>query len=419
MKTHLTFILILATVAATLWPGRMVAQTASAEADTLASRGVCPYVPAIAIGAAGLGVGVAAHKAWPHHYSVADMEVKGDRGTSEFQFVPLAMPWVLKAAGVPTRSGWGRMAVSQAVGVGLMAGSVKLIKDNVSSLRPDGSDARSFPSGHTAWAFLGATMAAHELAGTSAWYAMGAYGIATAVAVERVLDRHHYPADVMAGAGIGILSSELGYLIGDLVFGRRQLSLNGRDLRQNSNFSFLSLSTGLNLPLGKVRAGGTEVERMPALSAAFHGAWAIDDHWGLGLELGLLSTPLILNVAHERTYVKNLSALGITLMLQYVCVLSSRVSLTADAGVGYRKNFGLKVQDNALRAGSGTPVGRVDVGCVVRMAPRFSAKVSVGYEISHYKFTVSPSTAFHTTEAATCSGTSSALLFSLSSRYEF
>ncbi|MCM1522066.1 MAG: phosphatase PAP2 family protein [Muribaculaceae bacterium] len=378
-----------------------------------------PYIPALAFGVGALGTGVAGRYSYSHHFHIDPIKIKSDRGTNYLEYAPLALPWVAKVAGVRTRSGWGRMAVSQAISVGIMAATVKAMKDGISSQRPDGSDYRSFPSGHTAWAFMGATAAANELAATSAWYAFGAYTFATGIAVERVIDRHHYPTDVMAGAGIGILSSELGYILGDLIFGQHQLSIRGRDLRDNSNFSFLSVETGLNLPLGRVRAGQTIIERLPALSAGFRGGFGISDHWGLGLELGLLSTPLIVNVNYDKTYVKPLTALGFMVAPYYTCALSKRFSIMADVGAGYRKNFALNVDDNAVEAGGGTPVGKVDLGCVVRFTGRFSAKATVGYEISHYKFNLRPSESYHTPEHASTSGTTSSLLLSISSRYEF
>ncbi len=191
-----------------------------------------------------------------------------DRGTDWLQYAPLAAPWILKATGVPTRSGWGRMAVSQGIATMLMAGSVKTLKETVSSTRPDGSDTHSFPSGHTAWAFMGATMMARELADVSPWYAVGAYAVATGIAVERAVDRHHYPTDIVAGAGIGILSAQLGYWLGDIIFGDRNLDIRAEGLRLNTNVSYLSLQTGLALPLGPVKAGDTRLQRLPALSAA-------------------------------------------------------------------------------------------------------------------------------------------------------
>lgn len=393
----------------------------SAAADTVRPHRVeiNPYLPAAAIGAGALGAGIAGKYTYPHHFDIQPVKQKGNGVTNYLQYAPLALPWVAKAAGAETRSGWGRMAVSQGLSAAIMIGAVKAMKDNVSSPRPDGSDSRSMPSGHTAWAFMGATAAANELASTSAWFAFGAYTFATGIAVERVVDRHHYPTDVMAGAGIGIISTELGYLLGDLIFGDHQLSIKGRDLRDNSNFPFLSVETGLNLPIGRVRAGNAVIERLPALSAGFRGGLALSDHWGLGLEAGLLSTPLIVNVNYDKTYVKPLTSIGFMVTPYYTCVLSNRVSIMADAGAGYRKNLALNVEGRAVEAGGGTPVGKIDAGCVVRFTGRFSAKATVGYEVSRYSFKLRPSDAYHITEPASVTGVTSSLLLSISSRYEF
>lgn len=387
--------------------------------DSIAPRPVAPWVAA-GSGALMLGGGVAAHYGYPRNVEVASPGVRSSRGTGVLQYVPLAMPWALKAAGVHTRSGWGQMAVSQAFGVGIMAGSVKLIKNGVSSLRPDGSDYHSFPSGHTAWAFMGATVMAIELAEQSPWYALGGYTLATAIAVERVMDAHHYPADVMAGAGIGMLSAQLGYLIGDLICGRPAGSLTGHDISPRGNYSYLSVATGLSMPLGCVRAGGTVIQRLPALVTALRGGWAIDDHWGLGLELGVTSTPLITDVAHDRTFVKSQCSVGVSVVPYYNLSLSRRVSLQAEAGVGYRHNLPLNLDDaDAITIGTSSPVGRVGVGCVVKMNSHFSARAQVGYEMSRYRYTVRPSADYHITEAASARGVGSAILVSLSSRYEF
>lgn len=387
--------------------------------DSIAARQAAPWVSAGA-GAMMLGGGLATHYAYPHSFKTAEDGKHGSRGADVVQYLPLATPWVLKAAGVQTRSGWGQMAVSQAFGVGIMAGSVKLFKNSVSSLRPDGSDYRSFPSGHTAWAFMGATVMAIELVDRSPWYALGGYTLATAVAVERVVDAHHYPADVMAGAGIGVLSAQIGYMLGDLICGHPAGAFTGHDISSGGNYSFLSVATGLSMPLGRVRAGETVIQRLPALTTGIRGGWAIDDHWGLGVELGVMSTPLITDVAHDRTYVKNQTSVGVSVVPYYNLSLSDRISFQAEAGVGYRHNMPLKLDDaDAVTTGTSSPVGRIGVGCVVKMNSHFSARAQVGYEVSRYRYTVRPSADYHISQPASAHGVGSAILVSLSSRYEF
>jgi hypothetical protein len=78
--------------------------------------------------------------------------------------------------------------------------------------RPDNSNAFSFPSGHTAQAFATATFMAKEYKDQSIWYAVGAYGMATTVGAMRIMNNRHWVSDVFAGAGIGILSTNIAYL---------------------------------------------------------------------------------------------------------------------------------------------------------------------------------------------------------------
>ena len=96
-------------------------------------------------------------------------------------------------------------------GEAIMFASVVALKRLTLIERPDGS-AHAFPSGHTAQAFLAASIVHTELRHKSQWYGVGAYTIATSVAVLRMVNDKHWQSDVVAGAGIGILSAHLAYL---------------------------------------------------------------------------------------------------------------------------------------------------------------------------------------------------------------
>ncbi|WP_400191635.1 phosphatase PAP2 family protein [Hymenobacter sp. B81] len=87
-----------------------------------------------------------------------------------------------------------------------------VLKNTTKVLRPDGTTRNSFPSGHTAQAFLAASIVHTEFRDQSQWYGVGAYTIATSVAALRMLNDRHWQSDVVAGAGVGILSAHLGYL---------------------------------------------------------------------------------------------------------------------------------------------------------------------------------------------------------------
>lgn len=134
------------------------------------------------------------------------------------QFAPAAVMVGMKAFGAPSRSSWGRMLASDAFSVALMAGVVNTLKNTTHVERPDGTNNHSFPSGHTATAFMTATMLNKEYGHLSPWIGVGAYGAATATGLMRMANNKHWLSDVLTGAGIGILSTEVGYYIADHIF---------------------------------------------------------------------------------------------------------------------------------------------------------------------------------------------------------
>lgn len=154
----------------------------------------------------------------------------------------------LKIAGVEGRSDWGRYLASTAMSYGIMAAFVNGIKYTAKEMRPDGSTANSWPSGHTATAFVGATLLHKEYGLTrSPWYSVAGYGVATATGVMRVLNNRHWVSDVLSGAGIGIMSGELAYALSDLLFKERGL-LRGDISGERSIIdhpSFFSISMGI------------------------------------------------------------------------------------------------------------------------------------------------------------------------------
>lgn len=165
------------------------------------------------------------------------------------QYVPLALAIGLKIGGVESRSDWPRFWASSAASAAIMAGLVNGIKYTASEMRPDGSTRNSWPSGHTATAFLAATILHKEYGLTrSPWYSVGAYTLATATGVMRVLNNRHWISDVLSGAGIGILSVELGYGLMDLLFKNRGLQRGDLaihpDLRTNPSFFAISMGIG-------------------------------------------------------------------------------------------------------------------------------------------------------------------------------
>ena len=65
----------------------------------------------------------------------------------------------------------------------------------------------------------------------------------------RIRKNRHWASDVAAGAGIGILATELGYCITDALFRNKGLDITGReDIISNRGYkpSFVGIRTGFN-----------------------------------------------------------------------------------------------------------------------------------------------------------------------------
>jgi membrane-associated phospholipid phosphatase len=134
------------------------------------------------------------------------------------QYAPLATQLCMGMIGIEGRSKnrW-QILVSDAMAATIMATVVNGMKYSINRTRPNGSD-HSFPSGHTATAFMGATLLAHEYGHKSVWIPISGYTVAAATGALRVLNNSHYVSDVLVGAAVGILSAELAYWATDAIF---------------------------------------------------------------------------------------------------------------------------------------------------------------------------------------------------------
>ena len=212
----------------------------------------------------------------------------------------------LKLAGVEGRSDWPRLLASAGMGYGIMALFVNTIKYTAKEMRPDGTSANSWPSGHTATAFVGATLLHKEYGLTrSPWYSVAGYGVATATGVMRVLNNRHWISDVLSGAGLGILSGELGYAICDLLFKGKGLLRN--DIPGMASVithpSFFSISMGIGFGTRDLDfdmseyAWSDDMDNMnlkfqASTAVAAEGAYFFNPYIGVGGRLRVKSTPI-------------------------------------------------------------------------------------------------------------------------------
>lgn len=127
------------------------------------------------------------------------------------QYAPIAAVYGLKLCGIKGKHGYGDMTVILGTACTLMGAAVYTMKNVTKVERPDGSARNSFPSGHTATAFMGAELLRREYRDVSPWIGVAGYAVAAGTGFFRMYNNRHWLTDVIAGAGIGILSVQAAY----------------------------------------------------------------------------------------------------------------------------------------------------------------------------------------------------------------
>ena len=144
--------------------------------------------------------------------SVQQINEGNTRADDIVQFLPAAAFLALEASRVEAKGEFEDRFLSFTLAYGFMASGVLCIKDNFRQLRPDSSAFNTFPSGHTATAFVSAELIRHYYRNASALYGIAAYTLAAMVGFGRIYNNEHWFGDVLCGAGIGILSARLAIL---------------------------------------------------------------------------------------------------------------------------------------------------------------------------------------------------------------
>ena len=126
------------------------------------------------------------------------------------EFVPVAELYAADALGAkhanPVQEQTKLLLATELV----MEVMVQSIKRTTDIRRPDGTRF-SFPSGHTAQAFAGATILYLECKDRDLLFACSGYAVATVTGVLRMTNNRHWISDVLASAGLGILVPRLVY----------------------------------------------------------------------------------------------------------------------------------------------------------------------------------------------------------------
>lgn len=210
------------------------------------------------------------------------------------QYAPLVITTGLNLAGYKGRSNLLRYVSSAAASYGVMAILVNVIKYSAREMRPDGSAANSFPSGHTATVFAAATIMHKEYGLTrSPWWSVLAYTCATTTGIMRTLNNRHWLSDVLVGAGIGVVSTDIGYMLADLIFKKKGIKRNPRsgnvDLLENP--SFFKLSLGAQFTNDIAYNGDNNVKVGVGTAVGAEAAYFINKYVGVGLRARVSAAP--------------------------------------------------------------------------------------------------------------------------------
>src|SRR5688572_16722307 len=212
------------------------------------------------------------------------------------QYVPAVTVFGLNAVGVKGKHSVRRAFVSYAISAAIMGSIVNTVKYSAKVERPDGSSRNSFPSGHTANSFMNATFVHKEYGQyRHPLYSVAAYTAATATAIGRQLNNRHWISDVLAGAGIGILSTELGYLIADKMFkGHGEnppLGFNPFPIDKKP--SFIEMRMGVGIAISKdLTAKRDDIFAKRGFNIGLEGAWFFHKNFGVGGTFAFTSFPM-------------------------------------------------------------------------------------------------------------------------------
>ncbi len=191
-------------------------QVCAESSDSLSASGCAFRWPQLVAPATLVTLGTVGVSAQPlcrfkRHVRSKFEEWRGDRrfhADDYIQYLPAACHLGLGLLGAPPQHPLRERVAAQATAWMAMCAMVNAIKYSVQERRPDGSARNSFPSGHTATAFMGAELVREEYGN---WYGAGAYVVAGSIAFLRLYNDRHWLNDVVGGAGVGILAARIGY----------------------------------------------------------------------------------------------------------------------------------------------------------------------------------------------------------------
>ena len=161
-------------------------------------------------------------------YEISEHKPDHIRLDNYTQFAPAVLVYGLNAFGVEGKHNLRDRSIIYGTSLLITSAITVPLKHIVKEERPDGSNNLSFPSGHTAMAFASAQFMYREYKDTNLLLGISGYSFAVFTGVYRMLNNKHWFGDVIAGAGFGILSTEIAYWlypkINQLLGGKKEKS---------------------------------------------------------------------------------------------------------------------------------------------------------------------------------------------------
>lgn len=273
------------------------------------------------------------------------------------QYAPTATVYALKIAGVEGRNNTLRATYSYATSLAIMGILVNTIKKTAKVERPDQSAKNSFPSGHTAMAFTNASFLHKEYGVVNPAYSIGGYSVATFTGVGRYLNNRHWVSDILAGAGIGILSTELGYFFIDKFYKNKgdNMGILSR-IEGNDNPSFLALKVGSTVATTDfLKDAELSDNKEASFEVGFEGAYFFNKNFGLGADVTFSSFPVkpkqFLTEEGQTEnfdiYTQSLGFLNFGLGPYYACHFNDKFLMMLRSSLGYnvKSNGKIMVRD--------------------------------------------------------------------------
>jgi len=142
------------------------------------------------------------------------------------QYAPMVAVYGLNLCGIKGKHRFVDRTIMLAMSYATMSIIVNSMKFTFKEKRPDSNARNSFPSGHTATAFMGAEFIYKEFKDVSPWIGYAGYAVAATTGYLRIYNNRHYFNDVIAGACIGIACVKLSYWLYPKIFKKTKCNKN-------------------------------------------------------------------------------------------------------------------------------------------------------------------------------------------------